>query len=395
MENIEKDLSWQGITPTREAINQSIQAEANALGVYRAIKSKRIANVTDKRAQLLLDIEELELKLQGKREELAKAEMYLNLRPKPLKVVDLIGNYKKLKEHGHGGTVKIKAGSLKAFDVLANMVARYDRGLLLTDVDLSRMNAFQQHLVDRGVVNSSIRETLGKFRTVFRHYATLHGMEVGWMNQFNYVQDADGEANETLFLSAVELAELEALDIPPANRAQREVRRQFLFGVETGLRRSDYQVSQDNVKGRELVVKTTKTGKVARIPFTDKARALFAVGPFRLFIEAQFNQALRAMCKRLPSMQHGVTVYTPVGSETKEDVFSKWELMTSHVARKTYAHNALSRGASTTAVAEWLAHKSTAMLDKHYTNKKALARQEAHKVLSTPTKRKRAAKTAA
>ena len=74
----------------------------------------------------------------------------------------------------------------------------------------------------------------------------------------------DGAANAVLFLTARQLAELEALDIPAANVGQIDVRRQFLFAVETGLRHSDYQVEASDIQyseeyGEELVVITTKT----------------------------------------------------------------------------------------------------------------------------------------
>ncbi|MFD2721416.1 tyrosine-type recombinase/integrase [Hymenobacter monticola] len=376
MEAVARDLDWSGIVPTKQTVERGIQQNAELPAVFDAVRAARIRIHEDQRATLLLDIQELEAQLSAKRTTLEKLEIGLGIRAKPLQLSKLIDQYKAMK-----AAQDVKPGTLKNFTVLNNIVARYDSQALLTDMGLDWFNAFQTHLVKRGVTNKSILEVMGKLKTVFRHYANKHNISTGFLADFVPVKD--GAANDVLFLTADQLAELEALDIPAANVGQIDVRRQFLFAVETGLRRSDYQVSESNIKGDELVVITTKTGKVASIPFTQKARQLFADANhnFRLIKETQFNQTLRIICKKLASMQDDVTNYSYVGGATKEETLPRWQWMTSHVARKTYAHNALSRGASATAVAEWLAHKSTAMLDKHYSNRKELARQEAYKVL--------------
>ncbi len=376
MAAIERELKWAGLVPDKQAVERVQRERDEVPALYASIKAARVSLVEDQHAQLVLDVAELEAKLKEKRAQLESVEIYLNKRPKPLLLSKLIDDYKAMKAKEH-----VKPGTLKNFTVLKNIVGKFNKQVLLTDMNLDFFTDFQAHLVGRGVTNKSTLEVTGKLKTVFRYYANKHGIGTAFLSDFKPVED--GQPNDVLFMSPEELAELEALDIPAANVGQVDVRRQFLFAVETGLRRSDYNVSQSNIKGKELEVITTKTGKVATIPFTKKAHQLFAEADFtfRLIKEAQFNQTLRALCKKLPSMQDTITVYTYVGKETKAETLPRWQWMTSHVARKTYAHNALTKGASRDAVAEWLGHKSTAMLDKHYSNRKELARQEAHKML--------------
>ena len=388
MAAIERELKWAGLVPDKQAVERVQRERDEVPAQYAAIKAARIRNVEDQHAQLVLDVAELEAKLKEKRAQLESVEIYLNKRPKPMLLSKLIDDYKAMK-----AKEKVKPGTLKNFTVLKNVVGRFNKQVLLTDMDLDFFTDFQAHLVDRGVTNKSTLEMTGKLKTVFRYYASKHGISTAFLSDFKPVED--GAPNAVLFMTPQQLADLEALDIPAANNGQMDVRRQFLFAVETGLRRSDYQVQESDIQyskeyGEELVVITTKTSKVATIPFTEKARQLFTEANFnfRLIKEAQFNQTLRALCKKLPSMQDNVTVFRYVGKDPKKKTLPRWKWMTSHVARKTYAHNALSKGASRDAVAEWLGHKSTAMLDKHYSNRAELARQEAYKVLKTPRKKR-------
>ena len=55
--------------------------------------------------------------------------------------------------------------------------------------------------------------------------------------------------------------------------------------------------------------------------------------------------------------------------------------MTSHVARKTFVENAVSKGIELIAIAEWLGHSDTQMLQKHYAHKGQIAKREAYKLL--------------
>ena len=56
--------------------------------------------------------------------------------------------------------------------------------------------------------------------------------------------------------------------------------------------------------------------------------------------------------------------------------------MTSHVARKTFVENAVAKGVELIAIAEWLGHSDTQMLQKHYAHKGQIAKREAHKLLN-------------
>ncbi|OGX84698.1 tyrosine-type recombinase/integrase [Hymenobacter glacialis] len=197
----------------------------------------------------------------------------------------------------------VKESTLGNYTVIGNTVDRFNSKLKLKDIDLAFFQEFQQHLVKRGVTNNSIRGILSRIKGIYKYFADDEGLPLGFFSKFKMVKA--GKDENIIFLSSQEVAELEAL--PLKARVHHEVRQQFLFAVETGLRRSDYNVTAANVQGSAIVLATQKTGKQVAIPLTAKARQLFeeAGHSFRLIPESQFNQTLRIICKKMPSMQAG------------------------------------------------------------------------------------------
>lgn len=274
----------------------------------------------------------------------------------------------------------VKESTLGNYKLIAKAVNTFKPKLQMREMDLQFFQDFQAHLVGRGVTNNSVRGMISRIKGIYKYFADDLNLPTGFFTKFKQIKATKDE--NVLFLSHEELAELEAL--PLTARVHNEVRAQFLFAVECGLTRSDYNITAANIKGREIVVKTKKTGKQVHVPATDKALRIFndAGQTFRLIPESQFNQTLRLICKKMPSMQEESVKTWQVGNDVKEKSFKKWQRMTSHVARKTFVENAVAKGAELIAIAEWLGHTDTVMLQKHYANKKQIAKREALKLLA-------------
>jgi integrase len=274
----------------------------------------------------------------------------------------------------------VKESTLGNYKLIAKAVNTFKPKLQMKEMDLQFFQDFQAHLVGRGVTNNSIRGMISRIKGIYKYFADDLNLPTAFFTKFKQVKATKDE--NVLFLSPEELAELEAL--PLTARVHREVRQQFLFAVETGLRRSDYNITVADIVGREIRVKTKKTGKQVAIPATEKALQLFndADQNFRLIPESQFNQTLRLICKKMKSMQTDSVKTFQVGATPSQKIFKKWQRMTSHVARKTFVENAVAKGIELIAIAEWLGHTDTQMLQKHYANTKQIAKREASKLLA-------------
>ncbi|WP_216726454.1 tyrosine-type recombinase/integrase [Hymenobacter siberiensis] len=288
--------------------------------------------------------------------------------------VDKLNEYCKIKLLN----MSMQKQTVSNYKLIATAVNKFNPRLQLKDMDLQFFQDFQAHLVDRGVTNNSIRGMMTRIKGIYLYFADDLNLPTGFFSKFEQVKARKDE--NILFLTPEELAELESLPLKP--RVHQEVRQQFLFAVETGLRRSDYNITAANIKGREIVVTTQKTGKTVSIPATDKALQLFneAGQNFRLIPESQFNQTLRLICQKMKTMQSESLKTLQVGSKVTTKSFKKWQRMTSHVARKTFVENAVAKGIELIAIAEWLGHSDTTMLTKHYANTKMIAKREAHKL---------------
>jgi site-specific recombinase XerD len=373
------DKGWD-VVAEREARIEALEAELKKLRgedwghkyvlEYNLPKQQRYERMIDDQQRRLATIDaeatEIRAHIAGMQEEIGLVSCAL--------FKDKLNEFIKIQRLNH-----VKESTLGNYKVIEKQVDRYNPRLQMREMDLQFFQDFQAHLVSRGVTNNSIRGTISRIKSIYKYFADDLNLPTGFFSKFKQVKARKDE--NVLFLTPEELAELEALSLKP--RVHNEVRAQFLFAVETGLRRSDYNITTANIKGREIVVTTQKTGKTVSIPATDRALQLFneAGQNFRLIPESQFNQTLRLICQKMPSMQSESLKTLQVGSKVTQKSFKKWQRMTSHVARKTFVENAVAKGIELIAIAEWLGHSDTTMLTKHYANTKMIAKREAHKLL--------------
>ena len=274
----------------------------------------------------------------------------------------------------------IKESTLGNYTVIANTVRKYNPQLKMKEMNLLFFQEFQAHLIARGVTNNSVRGILSRMKGIYKYFADDLDLPTGFFSKFKMVKASKDE--NVLYMTPDELSELEAL--PLTARVHKEVRSQFLFACETGLRRSDYNITADNIQDNEIVLATQKTGKQVSIPLTNKAKQIFldANQSFRLIPESQFNQTLRIICQRMTLMDKVSMKTLTIGNRVTQKPYRKWQRMSSHVARKTFVENAVAKGVELIAIAEWLGHVDTVMLQKHYANKKQIAKREAVKLLA-------------
>jgi integrase len=212
------------------------------------------------------------------------------------------------------------------------------------------------------------------------HFAEDEGLATGFLRKFKLVQELAND--NVIFLSADEIEAIAALDIKAATL--RQIQQQFLFACETGLRHSDLYITAANIVGEKLKVTTRKKQKTVTIPLTERAKAILAgpTFPFKQFGINHYNKAVHQICKKVAALHVPVTVTHYSGAKTFTETRMKWELISSHVARKSAINNWLARGVRETVVADWAGHSDLKMLQKHYQNREAASRQEALKLQS-------------
>ena len=150
------------------------------------------------------------------------------------------------------------------------------------------------------------------------------------------------EETEAVYLTVPELTTLAHLDLPTSSSLA-NVRDIFVFGAFTGLRFSDLaQLSKVAVSGQPgqkiLKVRTQKTDKVVVIPLHPLAEAILTRNeghPPKAYSNPATNRLLKQLAEQA-GFTAPVEVTTADGRVTKQ----KWELVTTHTARRSFCTNA-------------------------------------------------------
>jgi len=140
-----------------------------------------------------------------------------------------------------------------------------------------------------------------------------------------------------------------------------EIRDLFIIGCWTGLRISDLsRLERENIKDGLLTIKTQKGKDNVVIPVTGELQAVLDKYPDRwpkIPTDQYYNRRLKEVCER-------AGLYEPVMAEVKKGKLTvtapvpKWQLITSHTARRSFATNLYRRGIPSTQLRLLTGHKT-------------------------------------
>ncbi|WP_018619363.1 site-specific integrase [Spirosoma luteum] len=193
------------------------------------------------------------------------------------------------------------------------------------------------------------------------------------------------EEVDTIYLSNEELANLYALDLTNDVRLDR-VRDLFLIGCYTGLRFSDYtELRPLNISfgGRILSVTTQKTAARVSIPLNPNVLEMldkYKGVPPRTMSNQKFNQYLKELGK-VAGLTAPVERTRTQGGIRSTLTAQKWELLTTHTARRSFATNAFLAGVSPVSIMKITGHKSETQFMKYI---KVTGEQNARLLLEHP-----------
>ena len=155
------------------------------------------------------------------------------------------------------------------------------------------------------------------------------------------------EEVDTVYLSSSEIDRLLSLKLNKENKIIRDV---FVIGCYTGLRYSDLsRLDKDNFIGDVLRMRTRKTGWFVEIPLHPIVKRILEGYNYSLPRQTSpqnFNARIKNICKRAEINVPVVVEYTK-GFKVHRRKFLKYELISSHTARRSLATNMYLAGVST------------------------------------------------
>ena len=172
------------------------------------------------------------------------------------------------------------------------------------------------------------------------------------------------EQTFSIYLNEKELEELISLDLS-ANKKLERVRDLFIVGCWTGLRFSDLtNILPENIKGDKIEIKTQKTGQIVVLPMHRMVKEImsrYSMFPNSLppsISNVKMNKYLKDVSKLVDNLHEVIQTNITRGGRLITTNRKKYELVTVHTARRSFATNLYKDGVSSLTIMKLTAHKS-------------------------------------
>ncbi len=264
------------------------------------------------------------------------------------------------------------AGYLKLRRILNDFSTETRRGINCDDITLDFHKAFKLWLTGRGLSLNYVGSLLKDLKVLLKqaHDDGLHTNTAYQHRDFKKMT----ENVDSIYLSDAELLGLFNLDLTQHPKLDR-VRDLFLIGCYTGLRFSDFsQLRPENIihEGRTLTCRTLKTTERVDVPLNHNVKAILAKYdgvPPRAVSNQKTNETLKELGKfaadTVPQFGQRVETSRTQGGQRSRRLVAKWELLTTHTARRSFATNAYLAGLPLTAIMKMTGHRSEVMLSRY------------------------------
>lgn len=249
----------------------------------------------------------------------------------------------------------------------------YPRPLDFDNIDAGFYKSFTAWLTARNYATNNVSKYVENVKG-FMSVAVDEGFttNLAFRKFANLREDA-----ENIYLTETELTRIYELDLSKKPSGMERVRDLFMFAAWTGLRFSDFSTLQpehlktDENGNQYLDLRQRKTGGRVQIPVVHEAvTALLAKYDNRLpagISNQRTNDYLKELCQ-LAEIKERILKHVTKGgkavvktsegySDTLTAGVEKWELVTTHTARRSFATNMFKRGMPTLLIMRLTGHK--------------------------------------
>ncbi len=263
---------------------------------------------------------------------------------------------------------KTNYNHLKQFENLKHFKIEFEN---IDEVFFLKYIDYQRNVLDHR--NTTIGKNLKIFKW-FLNWATKKGYNTNLAYK-DFSPDLKGTTrnNNIVILTWDELMHLYKLNI--SKNYLDQVRDVFCFCCFTGLRYSDvHNLKRSNIKGDTIVFTSIKTDESLIIDLNSYSQAIldkYSGFPFKdnkslpVISNQKMNEYLKELGKLAGFDSPETTVYYK-GAKRFEQTFKKWELMTTHMGRKTFVTNGLFLNIPSEVIQQWTGHKDHKVFEKYY-----------------------------
>jgi integrase len=253
----------------------------------------------------------------------------------------------------------------------------------LDSIDLDFYDQFVDFLIKKNYGKNTIG-TLIKNVKVFMNEAVDRKLTTNLQFKNKRFKTVE-EPTETIYLSEGELERLYTLDLTTNPRLDK-VRDLFIIGCYTGLRFSDLiQLRAENLStcGRMVKIQTQKTGEMVIVPLKGYVKEIlkkYGGMPPAAISNQKMNDYLKELGE-MAQIEASVLITGTKGGNRQTEAFKKWELITTHTARRSFATNAYLQNVPTISIMKITGHRTEKSFLKYI---KISQEDNANKLVSHP-----------
>ncbi len=228
-------------------------------------------------------------------------------------------------------------------------------------IDLDFYYDFTGYLTrDKGFETNTVGKTIKTLKT-FLNEATERELNTNLKfksKRFKVLR----EETDSIYLTEQELEDLHSLDLSK-NRKLERARDLFLVGCWTGLRFSDLvNIKPENIVGDYIEITTIKTGRAVVIPLHNTVKEIMSRydTPNHLppgLSNVNLNKYIKDVGEMVESLNVEVPYTNKNGSLSATTTKKKYELITTHTARRSFATNLYNKGLNTITIRAITGHK--------------------------------------
>jgi len=240
---------------------------------------------------------------------------------------------------------------LKEYETEKGIKITYNR------IDIDFHDNFILWLRDKGYAANTIGDRIKVLKSLMRA-----SYERGLHSNTDYQKKAFNRPKEdtiAVYLNDKELEKLYNLDLTNDKKLS-NVRDWFLIAAYTGLRFSDFsRLTKDNITDN-ITIKTQKTGATVVIPLHTYVKAILERHNYdlpKVISNQKFNKYIKDVCE-LAEIKDPILIEEIKGNLTTSKTESKFNLVTAHTARRSFATNAYLAGVPTISIMKITSHKT-------------------------------------
>jgi len=250
------------------------------------------------------------------------------------------------------------------FAAVKNHLKEFNKNLTFPDFDESGLSAYVEFLRDtKGLRNSTIGKQIGFLKWFLRwsHKKGYHDV----IAYDTFKPKLKTTQKKVIFLTKDELTQLCDFEIPAEKTSLERIRDVFVFCCFSGIRYSDvFNLKRANVTASSIQITTVKTADSLSIELNNITKSILDKYKDEKFPEdkalpvisnQKMNDHLKELCK-LAGIDTPINITYYKGNQRIEEIHPKYELISTHAARRTFICSALAMNIPPQVVMKWTGH---------------------------------------